>query len=273
MEILSWNIQAAKGVDEVVSVERIATDIRQFSDPDVICVQEVLRTPGNDQVEQLADQFPGYMPIYGPATDRIHRAGRLQFGNMILSRIPVLQISQHKLPQPCEPDQKHIPRQATEILVDYHDQTLRIITTHLEYFAQKQRSEQIEYLAKHHQDSHARFTCPSPNAGEDQFKPIPETTHCVYCGDFNMTTDSADFHKLTEKNAIGCQLLDCWSVVHGNTPHAPTCGIFDNVQWTEGPHCRDYFFASASVVSKVKSMSVQTQTASSDHQPLKIILQ
>lgn len=272
MEILSWNTQAAKGVDNVTSVERIADVIKNFSDADVICLQEILRAPDCDQVAQLSAIFSDYTAIFGAATDRLHRAGRLQFGNLILCRVPVLQIVHHKLPQPADPQSMHMPRQASEILINYQDDPLRIVTTHLDYFASAQRSRQIAYLAEHFGESHNRFINPSPNAGEAQFKPIPETQHCLYCGDFNMTVSSKDYQTLTAMQSNNCQLSDCWPAVHGKIEHAPTCGIFDKVQWQEGPHCRDFFFASEKLVDNIIAMSVQTETAASDHQPLKITL-
>ena len=77
MQILSWNIQATKGVDNISSSKRIAGDIKAFCDADVICLQEVLRVTGNDQVEELARFFPDYEIYFGPAINRLHTAGRL----------------------------------------------------------------------------------------------------------------------------------------------------------------------------------------------------
>jgi len=67
-------------------------------------------------------------------------------------------------------------------------------------------------------------------------------------------------------------MVDCWRHLHGGKEHDPTCGIFDHVQWKEGAHCRDFFFVSPEVADNVTGMSVETNTAASDHQPLKITL-
>jgi len=300
VEILSWNIQAARGVDNLVSTSRIADQIQKFANPQVICLQEVLRTPEQDQFAELSREFPDFECISGAAINRLYPSGRLEFGNMLLSRLPILQVTQHKLPQPAEPQHKHMPRQAIEVILVNNNELLRVTTTHLDYFAAKQRSAQVKYLAEHHRECTARNHSPSPKGGEEQFASLAETANSIYCGDFNLTVDSDDYQTITgtfggsdpgsdngpEKEPdnepeigpdnepeIGKHaLVDCWRHVHGDKPHDPTCGIFDRVQWQEGPHCRDFFFVSADVAENVSSMSVETKTTASDHQPLKITI-
>lgn len=269
LEILSWNIQAAKGVDATVSVERIVSDIKAFSDADVICLQEVLCTSQSNQADEIARYFPHHTPVFGAAIDRQDNNTRLQFGNLILCRLPIEQITQHKLPQPAVPHVKHMPRQAIEIVLPYNKGQLRVVTTHLEYFATRQRAAQVQYLAQHHSESCSRFHQPSPQGGEGQFLQLTETASAVYCGDFNLTVDSSDYQTLVNNPD---PLHDCWRQARGSTPHDPTCGIFDHVQWPEGPHCRDYFFATPDVANALTAIEVNTQTEASDHQPLKIVI-
>jgi len=146
------------------------------------------------------------------------------------------------------------------------------------YFAAKQRTAQVNYLAEHHQECIARNQSPSPEGGEEQFASLAETSRAIYCGDFNLTVDSDDYQTMTgrvagsEINNGKPALVDCWRHVYGNKPHDPTCGMYDRVQWQEGPHCRDFFFASPDVAEHVSSISVETSTAASDHQPLKITI-
>jgi len=270
MNIISWNIQAAKGVDEVTSVERIATVIKNLADADIICLQEVLCNANGNQVEELASHFPDHAPYFGAAIDRIDGAGRLKFGNLILTKLPVLQAILHKLPQPAEPEFKHMPRQAIELLLDdgNKQRCLRITTMHLDFFAQIQRSAQVRYLARHYDESCARAASPSPAGGEQQFAATPETNRCIYIGDFNITLDSKEYALLTK--AVG--LIDCWVKVNPGKPHEPTCGIFDHAQWQEGPHCRDFCFASRSVAKTVSDIKVDVETAASDHQPILVTL-
>jgi endonuclease/exonuclease/phosphatase family metal-dependent hydrolase len=278
INILSWNIQAAKGVNGVTSVDRIVHDINKLSDADVICLQEVLATADTNQFEQFAHRFPDHTPVVGAAIDRLDGNGRLQFGNLVLSRLPVLQICQHKLPQPAEPSSRHMPRQAIEVMVLHGDNPLRIVTTHLDYFSRLQRTTQVAYLMAHNAECIGRQQQPSPAGGEGQFATLAETADSVYCGDFNLVVDSPDYLSMTgggnvsDKSPDNARLLDCWRLMYPEVAHAPTCGIFDKEQWQEGAHCRDYFFVSATLAKKVKAISVDIKTAASDHQPLCITL-
>ena len=269
MEILSWNIQAAKGVDEVISTDRIATEIKTFSDADVICLQEVLCTPQDNQPADFARHFPEHTPVFGPAVDRRYGSDRLQFGNMVLSRLPILQLTQHKLPQPPAPEVKHMPRQAIDVVLEHNNELLRVVTTHLDYFAIQQRAAQVKYLAAYHSECCNRFRSPSPSGGEEQFLQLSETASSIYCGDFNLTVDSDDYQTMLNETDRD-NLLDCWRHAHSDTPHDATCGIFDHVQWPEGAHCRDFFFATADIANRLTGMQVNTETPASDHQPLKI---
>lgn len=281
MKILSWNIQYAKGVDNITDINRITKDIKALADADIICLQEVLVTPTANQVEQLSQAFPQHTPIFGAAIDRYHTDGRLQFGNLVLCRTQVQQVVHHKLPQPPEPAVKHMPRQAIEVIVPYNGSLIRVVTTHLDYFAQQQRSAQVNYLMAHHVECMQRFRQPSPQGGEEQFESLPETAFSIYCGDFNLALDSGDYANITinkehDRKQNGEQdnftLYDCWPLLHPDVPHEPTCGIYDHEQWQEGPHCRDFFFASKQATASVARIDVDTDTAASDHQPLVLTL-
>lgn len=291
MKIISWNIQAAKGVDEVVSIDRIARVIKELGDADVICCQEVLNCEVNgvesNQVQALAAQFPDYQMYFGAAIDRLQNtdlnnvadmvqlnAARLQFGNVVLSRLPILHQSMHRLPQPAEAGIPCMPRQAIELVVPLEPDgpLCRIVTTHLDYFAAQQRSAQVRYLHHLNQESCERAKYPGAQGGEMQFAALPETNLSVYCGDFNMGVDSEDYQLLTSGASDDSVLMDCWRLANPDKPHDPTCGIFDRVQWKEGAHCRDFFFASAALASWVVAVDVNTETNASDHQPLMLTL-
>jgi endonuclease/exonuclease/phosphatase family metal-dependent hydrolase len=83
--------------------------------------------------------------VFGAAIDRGgDGARRARFGNLILSRLPVLQIFTHPLPQPAVPGVKHMPRQATEIVAETAAGPLRVVTTHFEYHSEVQRIAQAE---------------------------------------------------------------------------------------------------------------------------------
>ncbi len=100
---------------------------------------------------------------------------------------------------------------------------------------------------------------------------LPRPSAAVLCGDFNFRVQDAEYAVITSfVDAQTPRLEDSWRIVHGDRPHDPTCGIFDANQWPEGPHCRDFFFASEDIASHIKGLRVDAQTAASDHQPLSL---
>ncbi|MEE9315340.1 MAG: endonuclease/exonuclease/phosphatase family protein [Rhizobiaceae bacterium] len=282
INIVSWNIQCGRGTDGQIDFDRIAQDIKKFGDVDVICLQEVARYDpelddgeGADQMAVLGEFFPEYDRFFGPALSR-HRKGdkhRRQFGNMILSRIPVLQTFNHLLPQPVPPVAcKNMIRQALEVVVKTQSGPLRITTSHLEYHDEYQRLAQVERLCEIQNECarNAAAVTVSPPAGP--YANIPRPMKAVLCGDFNSLPDDPVYRLLTDNKKQPAKFLDAWLLAHPETPHAPTCGIFDRQQWPEGAHCRDFFFLTKDLESAVITCTVNQQTAASDHQPILLSL-
>ena len=135
LAILSWNIQFGLGVDGRIDLARIARVAHALGDADVLCFQEVSagfaeHDHGADQAAQLASLFPGHAPMFAPAVDR-GPAPRRRFGNLILSRLPILEFVAHALPRPADGSVTHMQRQALEVSVAAGAAALRIVTTHL----------------------------------------------------------------------------------------------------------------------------------------------
>jgi endonuclease/exonuclease/phosphatase family metal-dependent hydrolase len=277
MQILTWNIQMAKGVDDVTSIERIAGVIEEMGSGDVICCQEVgqeIDAQGRlllDQPGELQNLFPGFEVFYGAAIDRFIDGKRLRFGNIVLSRLPVLSIAHHRLPQPADTETPNMARQAIELIVAWKGVPYRIMCTHLEYFSSIQRAAQVDYLCAVYREACARAESPSLEGGPGYYQGAPETRNTILCGDLNLTPGSAHYQKIVGESH-GAQLLDAWLTLNPGQEHLPTCGIFDRVQWSEGPHCRDYLFVSPEIARSLHGMSVNTQTDASDHQPVKLTL-
>ena len=109
MKLITWNIQWGRGADGRVDLERILAHARRLADFDVLCLQEVSAGypelpggDGSDQFRALAKRLPEFTAIAGVATDAPRTGGgRRAFGNMILSRLPVLQVFRHLLPWPA----------------------------------------------------------------------------------------------------------------------------------------------------------------------------
>ncbi|MCP4290178.1 MAG: endonuclease [Gammaproteobacteria bacterium] len=279
LRIITWNIQCGRGVDGRIDLMRTAAVIREMADADVICLQEVSRFDpelddgkGADQVAILASCFPSHEPVFGSALDRLGHQfrERRQFGNLILSRLPIIQIFSHLLPQPVPATPcKHMPRQALEVVIEGKDGPLRVITTHLEYHCARQRLAQAAYLCELQREITANqsYSKVAPSSGP--YAAAARPPRSIICGDLNSTPDDAVYRALsTPMNCTSRSYYDAWRVIHGNSLHAPTVGIYDHQQWPAGPHCRDFFFVSSEFLDVVSEFRVQQETDASDHQPL-----
>ena len=279
--VLSWNIQNGRGVDGVISLERIAGVIGEMGGADVICLQEVSRhlslSEGDgapDQVAQLSALFPDYSVVFGAAVE-VSLSGselRWQFGNATLTRLPVLSVFRHHLPQPAEPGIRHMPRQATEVTVSAAADPLRIINTHLEFHSIAHRLAQVLRLREIVEEPALNVLSPPQTDPSGPYQYIERPAECVLCGDFNFLQDSPEYRLLCGKLGDPAHLIDLWPVTNGEKPHDLTCGVHDHLQWPQGPHCRDFFFSTDCVAAGAAEVIVNTVTDASDHQPLKAIV-
>jgi len=152
MKLVSWNIQCGKGCDGVVDLPRIVADATALGDADVFCFQEVSDNFGSldggaDQSAVIATLLPGYRPVFYPAVETVdHQGQQHRFGNMTLSRLPVLQVANHLLPWPRTTAVRSMRRHALETTVLSAFGPLRITNTHLEYHCAEQRDAQIGRL-------------------------------------------------------------------------------------------------------------------------------
>jgi endonuclease/exonuclease/phosphatase family metal-dependent hydrolase len=270
--ILTWNIQCGLGCDGVFDLARIARVARAMGDADVLCFQEIARhdaayAAGADQVAELRRLFPGYAVFFGAGLDRAGEAGRRrQFGNALLSRLPVLQVFRHLLPHPAEGGIKHMQRQAIEAVVLTKSGPLRVVTTHLEYFSAAHRAAQISHLRRVQDEVAANEAAPA-KAARSPYDPTPRPSSLVLCGDFNVQPEDHEYTGLFAE-----PLLDAWRVARGAEPHPPSTGLFDHRQWPMGGHCRDYFAVTADVARRIAAVEIDVTTDASDHQPLLLAL-
>ena len=270
--ILTWNIQCGLGCDGVFDLARIARVIRAMGDSDVLCLQEVARNDpafgdGADQVARLQALFPEYEAFFGAGLDRRGEGGRRrEFGNLLLSRLPVLQVFRHLLPHPAEGGIKHMQRQAIEAVVATAAGPLRVVTTHLEYFSAAHRAAQIERLRQLQAEAADNVARPAKPAASP-YDPVPRPAALVLCGDLNVQPHEAEYGQL-----FAPPLADAWRVVRGDEPHPPSTGLFDRRQWPMGGHCRDYFAVTGDVAQRVAAVDMDAATDASDHQPLRLSL-
>lgn len=277
MKLLSWNIQWGRGMDGRVDLARILRTIRQIGDFDVICLQEVAvnfpglpGSRGEDQVAELSAGLPGYTAIYGTATDVPDgRGGRSQFGNAIFSRLPVGQVWRHLLSWPAEPDTPSMQRVLIEAVVDADISPLRVMTTHLEYYSQRQREAQIDAIRRLHAEACA-MSARKPLVEETggSFEVFPRPGQALLCGDMNFPATAPERAQILAPFGDGTPgLRDAWSVLHPGETHAPTVGIHP-VDFVNQPECFDFVFVTEGLAGRLKAHGIDAKTEASDHQPV-----
>jgi endonuclease/exonuclease/phosphatase family metal-dependent hydrolase len=284
MKLLTWNTQWCRGLDGVVSVERIVAEARAMADFDVLCLQEIAAHypelaggAGHDQPALLRDLLPGFEVHFGAAVQERGRDGQWQrFGNLIATRLPVLLVQHHALPYPADAGVRSMPRMCTSVTVQIAFGPLRVMTTHLEFYSARQRMAQARALRALHAESCAQAAQPSQFSDDGSpFQSKPHTASALLCGDFNFETTGPEYPVIQESFApadIGAtRLVDGWPLVHGSTPHQPTFHVFDRT-YSPTPAACDFVFASEDIASRVRRIEVNGQSKASDHQPVLVEL-
>ncbi|MDB5732367.1 MAG: endonuclease [Variovorax sp.] len=296
MKLVTWNTQWCRGLDGLVSARRIVLGARALADFDVLCLQEIAQgfdgLPGapGDQPAELRALLPGFQVFFGAAVDEFTRDGRRQrFGNLIATRLPVLRLQHHLLPWPADGGVSSMPRMCTVVtLQDPTLGTVRIMTTHLEYYSGTQRMAQARALHALHAEACGHAAAPPPLADESDspFQRKAHTPHAVLCGDFNFAASEPEYNVIqadlmlsapveTASSAMdsiaGGRLRDAWPLVHGPTPQAPTFRLFDRTYGPVPVSC-DFVFVSEGLAGRVRHIEVDGQTQASDHQPVMVEL-
>lgn len=277
MKLLSWNIQWGRGMDGKVDLARIVRTIRELGDFDVVCLQEVAvnfpglpGSRGEDGFAELSAGLPGYAAIYGAATDVPDgRGGRKCFGNAIFSRLPVGQVWRHLLPWPAEPGTPSMQRVLVEAVVEAEVGPLRVMTTHLEYYSQRQRQAQIDAIRRLHAEAcamSARLDLPEEQGGS--FEVFPRPAEALLCGDMNFPATAPDRAQVLAPFAGGEPAFrDAWAELHPGEPHAPTVGIHP-VGFVSQPECFDFVFVTEGLAGRLTAHRIDAATEASDHQPV-----
>jgi endonuclease/exonuclease/phosphatase family metal-dependent hydrolase len=275
MKLVTWNTQWCCGLDDVVSPRRIVDGARAMADFDVLCLQEIAVNypglaggPAHDQPAMIGELLPGFQVFFGAAVDEWTAAGRSRFGNLIATRLPVLQVQHHPLPYPADSGVRSMPRMCTVVTVQ--DPTLgpvRIMTMHLEFYSKRQRMAQAVALRELHAQYCGQAAEP-PETSDDgsPFASKVHTAQAILCGDFNLEAHEPE-HAAMREPVEGGTLHDAWRLRHGDAPHPPTFRLYDRRYGPEPVAC-DFVFVSEPLKERVRSITVDGNTRVSDHQPV-----
>lgn len=124
LRIASYNIHSAVGLDRRCSPARIVAVLKEI-DCDVLALQEVDNQRGETADSTQLEYFSQVLGMYAVPGLRIVRHSG-QYGNAILSRIPVLSVERHDLSY-----SRYEPRGALDVGLGIGERQLRVIAVHL----------------------------------------------------------------------------------------------------------------------------------------------
>jgi endonuclease/exonuclease/phosphatase family metal-dependent hydrolase len=247
-----------------------------MADFDVLNLQEVADNfpalEGNDdadQFAQLAALLPGCTAIAGHGVDVDGPGRRRRFGNLIITRLPVISVRRHALPWPADPGRESMPRVAIEATLRLPLGPVRVTTTHLEYYSPVQRAAQAARLRELHDEACDRAARPGfATAGRGPFDLTAQTASAILTADFNFPPENPAYDDIQKPLASGGPAYrDAWALVNGRRTHEPTFCVHDH-RYAKAPYCCDFVFVSEDLAARVRGIRVDLDTRVSDHQPV-----
>ena len=282
VKFVSYNTQYSLGKDGRFDLERIVDAVREA---DVIALQEVTRNfgpaPDVDQPARIAELLPELYWIYGPPVDVdasnrdadgrvINR--RMQFGNMLLSRWPILSSRLLLLPRMRTYERHNFQCGALEGIVVSPGGALRIYCVHLNHLHHEERLAQIDFLLSRLPDV-PREGVNVSGGGWQGVSEVPVSEDFMVLGDCNLTPDSREYARIVGEpdyfyamRVASPHLVDTWV----QAGHSREEGVtWHDEERAPGDGLRiDYGFVSAGLVANVTSAWIDDGAVGSDHQPV-----
>jgi endonuclease/exonuclease/phosphatase family metal-dependent hydrolase len=275
MKLVTWNVQWCRGVDGVVSPQRIVASARALADFDVLCLQEVASgftalpgSDGEDQFAELAALLPEFTAVEGYAVDLPGTPVRRRFGNLLLSRYPVLSVLRHQLPWPADPHHKGMARMLIEATLQAPFGPVRVMTTHLEYYSAVQRMAQAEAIQALHAAACARAAAPGvPELSERPLQSVPHTASAILTGDLNFKAIEPEYAVLTAQRRDATRWVDAWAHHRPWVAQPHTHALYEKNGKPDSYAC-DYLFVSEDLAPRIRRVVVDQVLQASDHQPM-----
>ncbi len=296
MKIVTYNIQFGLGKDGRFDLERVAGEV---DGADIIALQEVERywaRSGNvDQVALLGEILDHYYWAYGPyfdvdgsepQPDGTIKNVRRQFGNMILSKTPILSTRLFPLPKSALRQRHNMVVGVFEGVIKLQsDGALRIYNAHLGARSQRDRVMQINSIRDTIRRAPAEGGAWTGNLAsalwdhhahtlwEEDASPPPMPESFVLLGDFNLEAKDPEYDHLVgpKDGDLGRissheEFIDTWVAAgHHEDAGRTYCS---NLSEQEGKGIRiDYAFVDQTMEKRVLKAWVDEAAQGSDHQP------
>ncbi|MHA1523220.1 MAG: endonuclease/exonuclease/phosphatase family protein [Alphaproteobacteria bacterium] len=296
MKIVTYNIQFGLGKGGAFDLERVASEV---DGADIIALQEVERywqRSGNvDQPAVLAKILDRYYWAYGPyfdvdastpQPDGTIENVRRQFGNMILSKTPILSTRLFPLPKSALRQRHNMVVGVFEGVVKLRqDGALRIYNAHLGARSQHDRVSQILSIRDTIRRAPAEGGAWTGNLADSLWRnhahtlwdedatPPPMPKSFVLLGDFNLEAKDPEYDYLVGpmdgdlgRLSSEQEFVDTWVA----TGHDENAGITykDDPPNSATKGMRiDYAFVDESMKDKVLGAWIDEAAIGSDHQP------
>lgn len=279
MKFASYNVQYGVGRDGRYDLQRLA---RELEGADVIALQEVtrgfVRNGFADMVAGLEALLPDFHVAFHAPVDvyldsvieegrRVSR--RFQFGNMVLSRYPILSIRGLLLPRSFTYDRLNLQRSALECVIAAPGGAMRVYSVHLDHMSPDERISQITELRKWLTSTPQEGTAVT-GAAEFATDDTPAPEDYMVLGDFNLQPDSPEYEALCGRKDVfyGRSLRRDWPVDamgylgrYCDTSHS----------WLDEGGKRmmlDYALVSPTLAPRLRDVYVDEAAEGSDHLPL-----
>lgn len=179
LRVVTYNVHSCIGMDGKLSARRIARVIAR-TQPDIVALQELDVGRARSGHENQAQTIAHYLTMEHHFHPAIHVQDE-QYGDAILSHLPMRLVKAAPLPPAPAPGSKREPRGALWVTVDLAGTEIQVLNTHLGLWP-GERLRQTEELLGRHWLGDPR--CQGP---------------VILCGDFNATPGTAVCRILCER--------------------------------------------------------------------------
>lgn len=271
MKCSTYNVHYGIGIDGVYNLDRIVAAV---ADSDILALQEVGRgIPDNGGVDMIAslralfpdrfigeglpaDAYLGHSEVDGVQVDH-----RFQFGNMIISRWPLLFVRNHLLPRNRSEGRLNLQRGALEALIETPLGPVRVFSVHLDHLEADERLPQIAAILEIAR-SYAGAGGAVTGLAAWGLEEMPLVTGVLVMGDFNMEPGSTEYRAM-----LGDPRFPLVDISSGDPGHS----FFDPKD--DLPKQRlDYIFSDPQTAGYLQQCTIDRKAVGSDHLPVHVIL-